>query len=394
MHSLSFIQDLAIIMMTAGSVTLLFREFRQPVVLGYLVAGLIIGPHTPPFMLVTNRGTIQSLAEVGIIFLMFSLGLHFNLGKLRTVGKTAVVTALIEIVAMTVIGFGVGRAFSWNTTDSLFLGAILSISSTTIIVKALQELKLTGQHFSELIFGILIVEDILGVAVMALLSAIAMTDEISVYEFGDTIGRLVIFLVATLGIGRWVVSPIFRYVTTFRSNEGTLVVALGLCFSSSFLAMKLGYSSALGAFIMGVVISETSGIDKIDHLVEPLRDMFSAIFFVAVGMMINPSEIVHYLWPILILTGVVIVGKALTCSIGTRMAGNPWPVSVKVGLGLTQIGEFSFIIATLGTTLKVTSEFLYPIAVAVSAITTFTTPYLIRNSEAIGRFWQKKQATA
>jgi CPA2 family monovalent cation:H+ antiporter-2 len=390
MHSISFIQDLAIVMMTAGFVTVLLREFNQPVVLGYILAGVIVGPYTPPFMLVTNPVTIQSLAEVGIIFLMFSLGLHFNLSKLRSLGKTSLITALIEITAMSAIGFGIGRAFGWNPTDSLFLGAILAISSTTIIVKALQELKLTGQPFSELIFGILIVEDILGVAVMALISAIAMTDEISAYEFVDTIGRLVIFLVATLGVGRWMVSPIFRYVTSFKSNEGTLIVALGLCFSSSFLAMKLGYSSALGAFIMGVVISETRGIDKIDHLVEPLRDMFSAIFFVAVGMMINPQQIAHYFWPIVILTSVVIVGKAVTCTLGTRIAGNPWPTSIKVGLGLTQIGEFSFIIATLGTTLKVTSEFLYPIAVAVSAITTFTTPYLIRYSETMTRLGHKK----
>lgn len=382
----SFIKDLAIIMMVAGFVTFAFRQMKQPVVLGYIIAGIIIGPHTPPFNLVTNEKTIQTLADVGIVFLMFCLGLHFNLGKLRSVGRTALTASSFEIVVMMCLGFLAGKCFHWNTIDCLFLGAILAISSTTIIVKALHELKLTHERFSDLIFGILIAEDILGVVMMAMLSAIALTDSITIYEFVDTFGRLGIFMIVLLVLSRTMIGPIFRYISSFHSNEGTLIVALGLCFSSALLAAKLGYSEALGAFMMGAIISETPGIDKIDHLIEPIRDMFSAIFFVTVGMLINPALMLQYAWPIAILTAIVVVGKAATCTLGTRFSGNNWQTSFKVGLGLTQIGEFSFIIAALGDSLDVTSPFLYPVAVSVSAVTTIITPYLIKNSDRISNF--------
>lgn len=374
-------------MMTAGFVTVLFRTLHQPVVLGYIVAGVIIGPHTPPFAFVTQEDTIHIFADMGVIFLMFSLGLHFDFNKLREVGKTAVTAGFFEITAMLVLGFTVGRIFGWRTIDCLFLGAVLAISSTTIIVKTLHEFGLATHRFSQLIFGILIVEDVLAVAVMALLSGIALTDSITVMEFVDTVGRLLIFLVLTVGLGRYVIPPIFRYVASHQSNEATLIVALGLCFSSAMLAMKLGYSSALGAFLMGAILAEARDVPDVPRLIEPMRDMFSAVFFVTVGMMLDPKIIGEYALPIVILSLVVILGKIVMCSLGTRMAGNDWPTAIKVGIGMAQIGEFSFIIATLGLHLKVTSSFLYPIAVSVSVVTVILTPYLIRNAESISQWF-------
>lgn len=385
MQHLSFIQDLAVVMMTAGFVTILFRTLNQPVVLGYIVAGVIIGPHTPPFTFITHEDTIRILAEVGVVFLMFSLGLHFDFKKLREVGRTAAMAGVFEITAMLVLGFAVGRIFGWQTIDCLFLGAMLAISSTTIIVKTLHELGLSTQRFAELIFGILIVEDILAVAVMALLSAIALTHHITAVETVITVGRLALFLALTVGLGLFFIPPIFRFVASHQNNEATLIVTLGLCFSSAMLAMKLGYSSALGAFLMGAILADAKDVPDVPRLIAPLKDMFSAIFFVTVGMMLDPRIIGEYALPIGILSLVVIVGKIATCSLGTRLAGNDWPTSVKVGMGMAQIGEFSFIIAALGLTLKVTSPFLYPIAVTVSVVTIILTPYLIRNADAISR---------
>ncbi|MFM7204250.1 MAG: cation:proton antiporter [Myxococcota bacterium] len=383
MHHGSFIHDLAVVMIVAGLVTILFHRFKQPVVLGYLLAGLIIGPHTPPYALVDDKHTIETLAELGVIFLMFSLGLHFRLKKLREVGATAFIAATLEIVFMIGIGYALGRGFGWGTMDSLFLGAILSISSTTIIIKALEELGLTRAKFAELIFGILIVEDILAIAMLALLSGVATTGTLSVWSVLVTMGELTVFLVAVLVFGLLLVPRLLRYVAGFKSPEMLLVTALGLCFGVSLLAVKLEYSVALGAFIIGAVIAESRESARISQLVEPVRDMFSAIFFVAIGMLIQPSMLLEYAGPILAITAAVVVGKVVTCSFGTLVAGNDLRTSMRVGMGLAQIGEFSFIIASLGLTLGVTSTFLYPIAVTVSAITTLLTPYLIKGSDPL-----------
>ena len=383
MHAISFIQDLAVIMLVAGVVTILFHRFKQPVVLGYIVAGFIIGPHTPPFGLIHDEDTIKTLAELGVIFLMFCLGLEFSLRKLFKVGATAFIAAFLEIVLMIWIGYEIGRWFDWSTMDSLFLGAILAISSTTIIVKALNDLKMKNQRFAQLIFGVLIVEDILGIGIIALLSSIAVSGTVSSGEVFSTVGKLSLFMIVALVIGILLVPRLLAYVAKFESNEMLLITVLGLCFGFCLLVVKLEYSMVLGAFLIGAIMAESRQLIKIERLIEPVRDMFSAIFFVAIGLMIDPQILLQYAWPIAVITVAVVLGKMLSCGLGAFIAGNDGRTSLRVGMGLSQIGEFSFIIAALGMTLQVTSDFLYPVAVAVSAITTLLTPYLIRGADPL-----------
>jgi len=384
-HAISFIQDLAVIMLVAGMVTIIFHRLKQPVVLGYIVAGFIIGPHTPPFGLIHDEDTIKTLAELGVIFLMFCLGLEFSLRKLFKVGATAFIAAFLEIGLMIWLGYEIGSAFGWSTMDSLFLGAILAISSTTIIVKALNDLNMKHQRFAQLIFGVLIVEDILGIGIIALLSGIAVSGTVSSGEVFSTVGKLSLFMVVALVIGILLVPRLLAYVAKFESNEMLLVTVLGLCFGFCLLVVKLEYSMVLGAFLIGAIMAESRQLAKIEHLIEPIRDMFSAIFFVAIGLMIDPSILVAYAWPIAVITVAVVLGKVATCGIGAFIAGNDGRTSLRVGMGLSQIGEFSFIIAALGMTLQVTSDFLYPVAVAVSAITTLLTPYLIRAADPLSQ---------
>ncbi|ALG68950.1 cation:proton antiporter [Beggiatoa leptomitoformis] len=389
MHHIDLLQDLAVIMVIAGAVTILFHRFKQPVVLGYIVAGLIISPHTPPFMLVQDEQTIKTLAELGVILLMFSIGQHFQLSKLLKVGATAFIAAFLEILVMVWVGYHLGQWFGWNAMDSLFLGAILSISSTTIIIKALQDLNLTKERFATLIFGVLIIEDILAIAMLALLSSVALTGSLQMSELLGMIGRLTVFLALVMIIGLLSVPKALRYIAQYRNNEMLLIATLGICFGVSLMAAWLGYSVALGAFLAGVLVAESRENAKIGILIEPVRDMFSAVFFVTIGMLINPILLITYALPILVITIAVVVGKIVTCSIGAFLAGNDTRTSLRVGMGLSQIGEFSFIIAQLGLTLSVTSEFLYPIAVMVSVITTLLTPYLIKNSDAVVVFLEK-----
>lgn len=383
MHAISFIQDLAVIMLVAGVVTVLFHRLRQPVVLGYIVAGFIIGPHTPPFGLIHDEETIRTLAELGVIFLMFCLGLEFSLRKLFKVGATAFIAAFLEIVLMIWIGYEIGSWFGWSTMDSLFLGAILAISSTTIIVKALNDLKMKNERFAQLIFGVLIVEDILGIGIIALLSGIAVSGQVSSGEVFSTVGKLSLFMIVALVVGILLVPRLLAYVAKFESNEMLLVTVLGLCFGFCLLVVKLEYSMVLGAFLIGAIMAESRQLVKIERLIEPIRDMFSAIFFVAIGLMIDPQILLDYAWPIAVITVAVVLGKMLSCGVGAFIAGNDGRTSLRVGMGLSQIGEFSFIIAALGMTLQVTSDFLYPVAVAVSAITTLSTPYLIRAADPL-----------
>ena len=383
MHAISFIQDLAVIMLVAGVVTVLFHRLKQPVVLGYIVAGFIIGPHTPPFGLIHDEDTIKTLAELGVIFLMFCLGLEFSLRKLFKVGATAFIAAFLEIILMIWIGYEIGQWFDWNTMDSLFLGAILAISSTTIIVKALNDLKMKNQRFAQLIFGVLIVEDILGIGIIALLSSIAVSGTVSSGEVFSTVGKLSLFMIVALVIGILLVPRVLAYVATFESNEMLLITVLGLCFGFCLLVVKLEYSMVLGAFLIGAIMAESRQLIKIERLIEPVRDMFSAIFFVAIGLMIDPQILLQYAWPIVVITVAVVLGKMVSCGLGAFIAGNDGRTSLRVGMGLSQIGEFSFIIAALGMTLQVTSDFLYPVAVAVSVITTLLTPYLIRSADPL-----------
>jgi len=371
------------VMIVAGLVAVIFHRLKQPVVLGYIIAGVIIGPHTPTFLLVHDEHTIRTFAELGVIMLMFSLGLEFNLRKLKQVGMPAFIAAFLEILLMVWVGYEIGRFFGWSTMDSIFLGAILCISSTTIIIKALGELGKTKEPFAQLIFGVLIIEDILGIAMIALLHGIAKTGGLSVGEVGVTLGKLGLFLAVVLVAGLIAVPRLIGYVARFKSNEMLLVTVLGLCFGVSFLAIKFEYSVALGAFLIGAIIAEAREIHRIEHLIEPVRDMFSAVFFVAIGLLIDPKVLGEHWLAILVITTAVVVGKVVSCSFGAFVGGNDTRTSLRVGMGLAQIGEFSFIIASLGMTLKVTSGFLYPIAVAVSAITTLLTPYLIKSADGL-----------
>ncbi len=325
MHAVDFIQDLAVIMLVAGVVTILFHRLRQPVVLGYIVAGFIIGPHTPPFGLIHDEDTIKTLAELGVIFLMFCLGLEFSLRKLFQVGATAFIAAFREIVLMIWIGFEIGRFFEWSTMDSLFLGAILAISSTTIIVKALGDLKMKNERFAQLIFGVLIVEDILGIGIIALLSGIAVSGSVETGEVFSTVGKLSLFMIVALVVGILLVPRLLAYVAKFESNEMLLVTVLGLCFGFCLLVVKLEYSMVLGAFLIGAIMAESRQLVQIERLIEPVRDMFSAIFFVAIGLLIDPKILVEYAWPIALITVAVVLGKMFSCGMGAFIAGNDGP---------------------------------------------------------------------
>ena len=381
MHGIELLHDLAVVMLVAGITTILCHRLKQPVALGYIVAGFIIGPYTPPFTLVNDLDTIRGLGDLGVVLLMFSLGLEFSLRKLTRVGASAFVAALLEIILMIWLGYEVGRAFGWNTMDSVFLGAMLSISSTTIIVKALAELGKSREPFAEIIFGVLVVEDILAIVLLALLSGFARNGALDPGQILDEVVKLGSFFAMVLVVGLIGVPRLFAFIAKFKSDEMLLVAALGLCFGTAFVAFKLGYSVALGAFLIGAVIAESRQIHRIEALTAPVRDMFSAIFFVTIGMLIDWKMLVAYAWPILILSLAVIVGKVATCSFGVFVGGKDLRTSLRVGMGLAQIGEFSFIIAALGLNLKVTSGFLYPIAVAVSMVTTLVTPYLIRGTD-------------
>lgn len=383
MHATDFIHDLAVIMLIAGIVTVVFHYLKQPVVLGYIVAGVLIGPHTPPFQLIHDKHTIDILSELGVVFLMFSLGLEFSLRKLGQVGATAFIVALGKIVMMVWIGYEIGLQLDWKRMDALFLGAMLSISSTTIIVKALDELGMKQERFAHLIFGILIVEDILAIGMIALLTGIAMNGTVDAGDVLVTVGKLSLFMIVSLVLGLLIVPRLIDYVAKFKSNEMFLVTVLGLCFAFCLIVLKLDYSVALGAFMIGAVMAEARSLHLIERLIEPVRDMFCAIFFVAIGLLFDPKVVYEYAGPISVITLVVVFGKIFSAALATFLAGQGGRTSMRVGMGLAPIGEFSFIIAGLGLSLKVTSSFLYPIVVAVAAITILLSPYLIKLSDPL-----------
>lgn len=383
MHDLHFIQDLATVMLIAGLTTVIFQRLRQPVVLGYIIAGVLVGPYTFPVVFIHDEQTIRTLSELGMILLLFALGLEFSLKKLREVGGAALVAAVCEIVLMLWLGYEIGRFFGWTPMDALFLGAMLSMSSTTIIMKALDDLDLKRERFAQLMFGILIIEDVIAIVLMALLTGIASTGGLEASEAMAAVGRLTLFMAVSLVVGLLLVPRVVDYIARVSRDDVLLVAVLGLCFGFCLLVTEMGYSVALGAFMIGAIVGESQSVVRIERIIGPVRDMFSAIFFVAIGMLIDPAMLKQYWLPIIVVTAVVVVGKVITCSFGTFVAGNNGRTSLRVGMGLAQIGEFSFVIASLGLTLKVTSGFLYPVAVAVSAITTFLTPYLIRASDPL-----------
>ncbi|MGK2862748.1 MAG: cation:proton antiporter domain-containing protein [Chitinophagaceae bacterium] len=388
-HLPSLISDLGLILGAAALITILFKWLKQPLVLGYLIAGFLVGPHFAFLPSVAELDSISVWAEIGVIFLLFSLGLEFSFKKLLKVGTPASVTALVEVGFMMSVGYILGTFLGWSRMDSIFLGGILCISSTTIIIRAFDELGVKGHKFASLVFGILIVEDLVAILLLVLLSTLAVSAQFAGIEMLMSVAKLVFFL------GLWFISGIFflptflRRARRFMNDEMLLIISLSLCMFMVYLATLVGFSPALGAFIMGSILAETVFAEKIEHLVKPVKDLFGAVFFVSVGMLFDPDMLVQYLGPILIICVVTIVGQSFSTTVGALIAGQPLKSSVQAGMSMTQIGEFSFIIATLGLTLNVTSDFLYPIAVAVSAITTFTSPYLIRASEPVYEWLEK-----
>ncbi len=388
-HLPVLIADLGLILAAGGITTLIFKRIKQPLVLGYILAGLLVGPHFKFIPTVSDHANITIWAEIGVIFLLFSLGLEFSFKKLVKVGGSSSITAIVEIIGMSIIGFIAGYLMGWKTMDSIFLGAVLSVSSTTIIIRAFEELGVKHKKFANLVFGALIVEDLAAILIMVLLTTIAVSQQFAGMEMIISILKLSFFLILWFLGGIFIIPTFLKLTKKFMNDETLLVVSLALCLTMVLLAVKVGFSPALGAFIMGSILAETPQAEKIEHLTKSVKDLFGAIFFVSVGMLIDPTILIQYWKPILIITGITIVGKLLTTGGGALLSGQPLKTSVQTGMSLTQIGEFSFIIATLGLSLKVTSEFLYPITVAVSAITTFTTPYLIKYSEGFNNFLVK-----
>jgi CPA2 family monovalent cation:H+ antiporter-2 len=383
MHGIGFLQDLAVIMVVAGLTTIIFHRLRQPVVLGYILAGVLIGPHTPPFAFITNEETIKSIADLGVVLLMFSLGLEFSLRRLREVGIAALVATGVEVMLMLWIGYELGRWFGWRTMDALFLGALMAISSTMLVLRSIEDARRKREAFARLTVGILLVEDVFAIVLIAVLSGIAISGAIEPGHAFATIGKLSLFIVVGLILGLLLLPRLVDHVASFGRSEMLLVTSLGICFGISLLAAETGFSVALGAFIGGAIVAEAKSARRVEKLIEPLRDMFGALFFVAIGLLIDPRALVDYWLPVTLVALAVIVGKTLACTFGGVIAGNDGHTSLRAGLGLAQIGEFSFVIASLGLTTGVTSDFLYPIAVAASVLTAFVTPYLSHASDRI-----------
>jgi CPA2 family monovalent cation:H+ antiporter-2 len=375
--------------MAAGLVTLLFSRLKQPVVLGYIIAGLLVGPNFQLFPTIVELKGIQTWAEIGVIFLLFALGLEFSFKKLATVGASASVTGLIELSLMMTMGYFAGKWMGWSNMDCIFLGGIIAISSTTIIFRAFDELGLKTRLFTSLVMGVLIIEDLVAVLLMVLLSTLAVSQASAGMEMLIALAKLGFFLCLWFLTGIYVLPSFLKAISRWLNNETLLIVAIALCLGMVVLASSVGFSAALGAFIMGSILAETSYGEKIEHLVTPVKNLFGAIFFVSVGMLIDPKILLEYIGPVLLLTVLVIVGKVLFVTGGSLVAGKSLRHSLQAGTSMSQIGEFSFIIATLGVTLHVTSSYLYPIAVGVSVITTFTTPYMIRLAGPLEKFLNK-----
>lgn len=380
-HDLALVQDLALILVAAAVVTILFSRLKQPIVLGYLIAGFLVGPHFNWLPTVKGTENITIWAEIGVIFMLFGLGLEFSFKKLGQVGKSASMSALSEVVFMIALGYSVGQLLGWSQMDSLFMGAVLSVSSTTIIVKAFEELGLKGKNFVTLTFGVLIVEDLISILLLVFLSSIAITQSLSGSELLFTSSKFAFFLALWFLLGIYLLPTLLTKIRSYLSNETILVVAIGLCFMMVFIATEVGFSAALGAFVMGSLFAETQEGHRIEKIILPVKDLFSAVFFVSVGMLIDPAILVEHFWVIILLTLITVFGKLISSGFGALVSGRSLKTSIQAGMSLAQIGEFSFLIAMLGKSLNVTSDFIYPITIAVSAVTTFTTPYTIKFSE-------------
>ncbi len=382
--------DLALILVTAGVTTIIFKWLKQPLVLGYIIAGLLIGPYFPWFPVIIDHESVEVWSEIGMVFLLFAIGLEFSFKKLKKQAGTVGITALTELVSMCIIGFFLGKLMGWSQMDSIFLGAMLSMSSTTIIAKAFEDLKLKGEKFTGGVIGVLVVEDLAAILMMVILSTLAVSTALDGKELLFSVLKLVFFLLVWYVGGVFIIPTILKWARKFMSEETLTVFSVGLCFFMVWLANKAGFSSALGAFIMGSILAETLEAEMIHKLTSPIKNLFGAVFFVSVGMMVNPAILVQYWWQILVITIVVVTLKSLSSGIGMLLSGNNLHNAVRAGMCFGQIGEFSFIIATVGMSFGVIDDFLYPIIVSVSIITTFLTPYLIKGGEPLFHWIERK----
>ncbi|ACU07391.1 potassium/proton antiporter RosB [Flavobacteriaceae bacterium 3519-10] len=380
-HLPKLIEDLALILIVAAIVVLLFRKIKQPLVLGYIIAGFLVSPNLNIFPSVVDSTNIKTLAEIGVIFLLFSLGLEFSFKKLMNVGGSASITAFVEIIFITIAGYYTGRWLGWSVMDSMFLGGMLASSSTTIIIRAFDELGVKTKNFAKTVFGVLVVEDIVVILLMVLLSTIAVTKEFEGTQILFTVAKLLFFLILWFLLGIFLIPTLLKKIKPLVDDEILLIVSIGLCLGMVLIAVNVGFSAELGAFVMGSIIAETTVAEKVEHTLKSVKDLFAAVFFVSVGMMIDYQEMMVYAWPIFIVTMLTLFGKLFSSALGALLSGQPLKQSIQVGMSMAQIGEFAFIVATLGLSLGVISDFLFPVAVGVSAITTFTTPYLIKLSE-------------
>ncbi len=388
-EELNLVKDLALILIAAGLFTIISKALKQPLILGYIVAGFIVGPHLGLFG-ITNAESVEQWSEIGIIFLLFALGLEFSFKKLLKVGSSALITAGCVCVGMFVTGNVVGHALGWSSMESIFLGGLMSMSSTTIIIKAFTDLGLKNKSYATLVFGTLVVEDLIAVVLMVLLTTIATANQFAGGEMLMGLAKLLFFLILWFLVGIYVIPTFLKWARKYLNDEILLLVSIGLCFGMVSLAQYAGFSSALGAFVMGSILSETIEGEHINKLVVNIKDLFGAIFFVSVGMMVDPHVIAEHWLPILILTVVTVIGMTIFGSLGALVSGRGLNTAVHTGFSLAQLGEFSFIIAGLGVGLGVMRGFIYPVIIAVSVITTFTTPYMIKAATPVCNFLYKK----
>ena len=375
--------DLALILITAGVTTVIFKWLKQPLVLGYIVAGFLIGPHFTYFPVVEDPSSVETWSEIGMVFLLFAIGLEFSFKKLKKVGGPGAIMVLTELIIMFTTGFFVGKLFGWQRMDCIFLGCMLSISSTSIIVKAFDDLKLKHEKFTTHVIGALVVEDLVAVILMVILSTLSVGNTFDGGELVLSMIKLVFFLIIWFIFGIYLIPSFLRLIRRFMTQETLVIIAIGLCFMMVMLANYAGFSSALGAFVMGSILAETLEADIIHKLTTPIRNLFAAIFFVSVGMMVDPKILVDYTWPVVIIALTIMIVKTLSATVGMLISGRDIHTSLDAGFCFCQIGEFSFIIATLGLSFKVIDEFLYPIIVTVSIVTTFFTPYIIRLADPL-----------
>ena len=377
------ISDLATILIIAGIITVIFKWLGQPVIVGYIVAGIMAGPSISLFPTVSDQANIKIWADIGVIFLLFAIGLDFSFRKLISVGASAIFSTVIIVCGMMFLGYTAGNAMGFSHTSCIFLGGMLSMSSTAIVFKAFSDMGLLDQKFTGIVLGILIIEDVVAVIMMVVLSTLAVGKHFEGFEMLESILKLAAFLIFWSALGIYLIPTLLKRLNRFISNEILLTTSLGLCLGMVMIATKAGFSAALGAFVMGSLLAETDKAEEIAHIVQPVKDLFASVFFVSVGMMIDPAMIWEYAVPVFILTALVLCGQVLFGSFGVLLSGQPLKIAIQAGFSLAQVGEFAFIIASLGISLNVMDKYLYPVIVAVSVITTFLTPYMIRLSDPV-----------